>query len=235
MKTKLLLIALTTLLAAGSASAQFRNNGIQIPTVGALGLGCLTPSAFLVGDATPICLGNDDYQRHYPTNNPDAFNGWGLTHQPTIGVGYFRALGYDLWWDSQISIGIGASAFPGGNMAVTPSILVSSGVRYNFLDEEIRPFVSSHIEILTIPVGSQRNLSTVTSAVGDVAVFAGLRAGGGIEWFFLPAMRELDLVDDLFYDEMSLQLEGNMAIFADLNSFFPLIAQVGRLSFNVYF
>lgn len=50
----------------------------------------------------------------------------------------------------------------------------------------------------------------------------------------LPTFRKNGIPIDIFYDEMSLQAEANVAVFADLAGI-PLVAQVARLSYNVYF
>lgn len=237
--------AATVLCLSAPANAQFRNNGIQLPNAGVLVLGCMSPFGYPLAGVGTLCGGNDDYQQFYgpfnPVINGRQTNGWDATHQATLGTSYFRALGYNLWLDVQVVVGMGSAVFVdvtrfGGLFQPIVSLQQSTGLRYNFLDEEYRPFISGHLHILWMPnaQGTSIRFNQLDFVGFNTALWAGVRAGGGFEWFFLPTFRKNGMPIDIFYDEMSLQVEGNIAVFADLAGI-PLVAQIARLSYNVYF
>jgi len=185
---------------ARPAAAQWRNFGVQIPNAGWLALGNTTDAL------------NDQI------NNKR----WNATDQFTIGAGFFAAVGYNLWSDSQIAIGIGSV-----NVSQLPqpepvfSVSVSTGLRFNFLDEKVRPFVSGHIHLLTLINPLLADIPT-NAILGSVPTWIGPRLGGGVELFFV--------------EEQSIQLEvGAIALlgFADGGIVRP--SALGRLSWNVYF
>ena len=118
---------------ASPLQAQYRNQGLQVPLIGWMGfdssLGALNGS----------CILN-------PTAN-QAQTGWCTTDHLSLGVGHMRAVGYQLWWDSQAVLGFGQPTIQSINKNII-ALNMSSGLRYTFLDERHRPFVSAHIHYL---------------------------------------------------------------------------------------
>jgi hypothetical protein len=199
--------------AATPAGAQyFRNQGVQLPNVGYLGLGTWD---YAINGGGPA-----------GSNNP----GWNIWDQPTLGAGYFRALGYQLWFDGQAAIGASTtvlSTSDRGEPVLTLSL--STGIRYMFLEERIRPYLGAHIHYLQlIALTGTDAIANIpgNNFLGNTPFFVGLRPCGGIEW--------------VFGDELSLQLEAGLIGFLvpdakrGIGSLF-LPATVGRLSFNIYF
>jgi len=213
-------VVLAASLFADPASAQFRNNGIKVPAVGWMSM-----------------WSSDLVQQFYD-------NEWKASDQATIGTGYFRALGFNLWLDVEVDFNVGAARFSTQPFWPLVGFNSSVGLRYNFLDEEFRPFIAAHLHTLwmfnTLEAG--RPLMRVNDPNGILSGFGippqsiwlGLRGGGGFEWFFLPTLRNWGVDIPLFYDEMSVQGEVNPAVFADLSGI-PLISGVARISYNVYF
>ena len=81
---------------AEPAAAQFRNNGIQIH-VGYLGLGSIWDRALNGGQIA---------EQNIEQGTDAAVDpGWNMADQPTVGVSYYRAIGYQTWWDNQVAIG----------------------------------------------------------------------------------------------------------------------------------
>ena len=92
---------------AAPAQAQFRNNGIQLPVVGWTGMGTSTDWLFngVLGQVP-----------------------WAVTDQVNFGVGYFRAVGYNLWLDNQVVLGVGTGVSLGTISAPVFSLMVSTGL-----------------------------------------------------------------------------------------------------------
>ena len=198
----MILVVVGVLGAATPAAAQWRNLGVQLPNVGWLALGNSTD---FVNDAV---------------NNAR----WGANDQLTIGAGFFAAIGYSLWSDSQVAIGFGTSKAPrDGQANVDPifSLAVSTGLRWNILDEKVRPFLAAHIQLLTLinPLG---NPGIPTNATSGVPTWIGPRLSGGVEIFFI--------------EEQSLQFEiGAVALLGFSDGGFLRPSAIGRASWNVYF
>jgi opacity protein-like surface antigen len=204
MRRLLLLVALATALFAAPADAQFfRNQGVAF-SAGWLGLGTTWDQAF-------------------------RSKLWNIHDQPTLGAGYFTALGYNLWFDSQVSLG-GSTVRETTAVNGEPifSLNISPGVRYNFLEERFRPFVAAHLHYLQIiPTTAAPDIPRNTFL--QLAPFwVGARAGLGAEY--------------IFADEQSVLLEANMAGFVGANAppangpaTFILPASTARLSYLIYF
>ena len=190
------LVVAATFLGAAPASAQFRNNGLQLPNVGWTSMG--TTSDFI--------------NRSYGVP-------WGATDQITLGVGYFRAMGYNLWWDNQTALGFGGSVNKGLYAKTVVSLNVSTGLRYNFLDEKHRPFVAGHIHYVQL-FNTEGSEVQGNAALGGAPLWVGGRVGGGYEWFFA--------------EEMSVQGELDGVVFFNLDHP-PKVSAVARFSYNVYF
>lgn len=182
---------------AEPAQAQFRNNGVQLPSVGWMALG----------------IPSTDWL--YP---PGAR--WNATDQVTVGVGYFRAVGYNLWLDNQVVLGFGGALSELATPPPVVSLAISVGMRYNFLDERHRPFVSGHIQYLQFfNVGGTQVAGN--ELLGGFPLWVGIRPSAGYEWFFAP--------------EMSLQVEAGPVVYLGFDVAIPKLSGLARVSYNVYF
>ncbi|MFZ9886057.1 MAG: hypothetical protein ACO3JL_01040 [Myxococcota bacterium] len=186
------------LFGAGSAHAQFRNNGMKLPSVGYFALGNTMDGL------------NEAASPDQPSKNR-----WGATDQGTIGVGYFRAVGYNLWFDSDTNIGLGGQL---GSDKTLVSLLVSLGLRYNFLDEKHRPFVAGYFQYLQF---FNFGPGIATNELTGFPLWVGARPTVGYEWFFA--------------EEMSLTGELAPVVLVGLDLPAPKFAGVARLSYSVYF
>ena len=199
-----LLLAFVVVGHATPAKAQFRNNGLQF-NLGWMGLG--STENLIRSNVAP--------------GSPDKL--WSMNDQATFGVGYFRAIGYELFWENQTVIGLGEAISNQANANIGTAVVslnVSTGLRYNILDERHRPFLSGHIQYLQVLNPTPELLGNDT--LGGVALWVGARVGGGYEWFF--------------GDEMSVMGELNGVLYADLlSSAIVKPSAIGRLSWNVYF
>ncbi len=206
------LVVVAALCASQGAHAQyFRNQGIQLPNAGWLGLS--TWDYVINGGHAATDLQDD---------------GWNIWDQPTLGAGYFFAIGYNLWLDSQAAIGASTtttSANANGDPVLT--LAISTGLRYNFLDERHRPYVAAHVQYLQLIAFSSGTAEIPGNEfLGNTPFFIGLRPGVGYEY--------------IFGDEMSVQAELGIVGFLvpDAqrgigNLFLP--ASIARLSYNIYF
>ena len=202
----ILLVVLGLACAAPAQAQYFRNHGIQAPNIGWMGLGSTWDT--VTGQRM-----------------------WNIHDQVTIGSGFFTALGYQFWFDNQASLGASSVIISNETFEPIFSLNISSGLRYNFLEERLRPFVSAHIHYLQIISVTPNPPIPVNAFLGNSPFWVGLRAGGGVEWFFA--------------DEMAVQVELAMLGLAGANSGPPasvdgrgtlvLPATVGRLSYNIYF
>ncbi|HEY4220728.1 MAG TPA: hypothetical protein VGO62_05280, partial [Myxococcota bacterium] len=111
----------------------------------------------------------------------------------------------------------------------TPSaaltLAVSTGFRYNFLEERVRPFVAMHLQYLWL-IGTTTPFEAPGNGfLGGTNMFIGLRPGGGIEWIFgdeQSLKAELDLVGYVVPDPRGI---GSL--------FLP--SSIARLSYLIYF
>ena len=156
---------------------------------------------------------------------------WNTTDQATVGMGYYQALGYQLWFDIlQAEIGMGAEriAPEGRDIAPIFSFSATTGVRYIFLEERFRPFIGAHVQYLQIlPVAADPDIP-INALTGNAPFWVGLRLGGGVEYFF--------------GDDISLIAGLHLAGFAGLNEppknglqSFILPQASGGLNLNIYF
>jgi hypothetical protein len=205
------LIVVGVMATAMPAHAQFRNQGIQLPNIGWLGLGSTWDGAVNGG------AGHD--------------KGWNIYDQPTIGASYFFAIGYDLWVDNEVALGFSTLILDEGSGNNTPAITVaaSTGIRYNLLSERLRPFIGAHIQYLQLvgfPAADVKLDIPFNTVLQNAPFFVGLRPDAGIEW--------------IFGDEMSVMLEvGVMGFLAfdrlrSLGGLF-LPASMARVSYMIYF
>jgi hypothetical protein len=215
----LLIAGSFSMLDAAPARAQFRNQGIELPNVGWLGLSTFDAAIHggpIAGDV-----------------------GWNIWDQPTIGLGWFFAIGYDLWLENTAALGasttvLGRQANAPGDPVLT--IAASTGLRYNFMSERLRPYVAMHVQYLQLltVAGEGVTVDIPQNFFLNAPFFIGLRPGAGVEW--------------IFGDEVSLKAElGVIGFLAPTNPDAPreltqyslgnlfLPAAIGRLTFNVYF
>ena len=210
-----------------SAHAQYRNNAVQVPSIGYMAMGAMDYPTQLVVEGLGIGDKNDWK--------------WNATDNLTLGAGYSRALGYNLWYEVQASVGFGLATFPptGSRFHPLVSLSTSTGLRYNFLDEEYRPFVAGHIQYLWLyntlgPGGEDLDIQT-NELLGDQSMWVGARGGVGFEWFFVASLRGWGADVPLFYDEMSVQAEADALCFLSLSEFPINPSGIFRISYNVYF
>lgn len=171
---------------AQPAQAQYRNQGLQF-NVGYLGLGTVWEAA--IG---PV---------------------WNMHDQPTLGAGHTLAIGYNLWFDNTVALGGGVLKITNGNqLEPVFSLTISTGLRYQFLEEKFRPFVSGHISYLQIIPATANPPVPTNGFLGAAPFWVGARLGGGAEYFFA--------------DEMSLMGELTLAGFFGLNT--PPCIPTGR-------
>jgi hypothetical protein len=204
MRRLLFLVALVVTCSSAPAQAQFfRNQGVAF-SAGWLGLG----STWDAVAGAPL---------------------WNIHDNVTGGAGYFSALGYNLWFDSLVQLGVGMVRISNQqNGEPIFSLGVSPGIRYNFLEERFRPFVSAHIHYLQIIPVTAAPPIPVNTFFGNAPFWVGARAGFGAEYIFV--------------DEQSVLLELNMAGFVGANApplngptTFVLPASSARLAYLVYF
>ena len=162
------------------AHAQFRNQGAYLPVGGYLMLG--TWDRVIHGGRAA------DQNLAVKGGLPEA--GWNLTDEPQIGAGYFHALGYDLWWDFAACIGawttvIDTSTSNQNTPVIT--VLTSLGMRYNFLEERVRPFAAAHLDylqVLSFPGEGELTPVPGNGFLGNSPFFIGVRPSLGVEWIF---------------------------------------------------
>ena len=202
MNRLLVVLALVCGFSAAPAHAQFyRNNGISFQG-GWLGLGSTFDGAL-----------------NAITGQPKS---WNVVDQPTLGIGYFSAIGYSMWFDNQVALGGSVERITVGTQQKPVfSLSVSSGLRYNFMDERVRPFLSAHVLYLQLINVANADLPQ-NLLLGGQPFWVGLQGGGGLEW--------------IFGDEQGVQIEAAMVGLIGFNKTgFLLPAATARLSYNVYF
>ncbi|MBM4280205.1 MAG: hypothetical protein FJ137_05420 [Deltaproteobacteria bacterium] len=205
MRRLLLLVALVAACSSTPAQAQFfRNQGLAF-AAGWQGLGSTWDGAL----QTKL---------------------WNIHDQPTVGAGYFVAVGYNLWFETSATLGAGFVRITeqDDGEAIFSFNLSPAGIRHNFLEERFRPFVAAHLDYLQmIPTTPTPDIPRNTF-LSNAPFWVGLRAGGGFEY--------------VFGDEMSVLLETNIAGYVGANSpprngpgTFALPASTARLAWLVYF
>lgn len=154
---------------------------------------------------------------------------WNIDDQVTLGGGYTTAIGYDLWYDLDVSIGISKVRIP-TDAEFVPMVALNvfpAGFRYNFLPEAFRPFVSVSGGTMVILTPSTE--IPTNQFFGGSSFWAGLRVGGGAEYFFL--------------DDQSFLLDAQFVGFVGANTppqpngiaSFVLPATSVRLVYHIYF
>lgn len=152
---------------------------------------------------------------------------WNINDQVTLGGGYTTAIGYDFWYDLDVSIGLSTVRI--SDQDFEPIIALNvfpGGIRYNFLDERFRPFLSGSVGTMVIVTPSANIPSN--DLFGGTPFWAGARAGGGAEYFFA--------------DDQSLLLDAQAVAFFGANRPPPgglgsiiLPATSVRLVYHIYF
>jgi hypothetical protein len=152
---------------------------------------------------------------------------WNINDMANIGAGYTTALGYDFWYDVDVSIGLTTVRISDLDFEPIVALHVFPlGFRYNFMDERFRPFLSASPGTTVIVTGSANIPSN--ALFGNTPFWAGLRLGGGAEYF---------IVDD---NALFAELQG--VIYAGANSPPPggipsivLPSASLRLGWHIYF
>ncbi len=224
LRSWLIIVALGFTLFGVNLNAQYKNHMIQLPSVGYMGFNSMDRLIHKHYLDAPV-------QNVGGTLTPGTQ--WSVSDQVTIGTGYGYALGYNLWLDVQIAMGIGGATYSRANFQPIISLNTSTGLRYNFTDTRVRPFIAGHFHYLHMFNGAEFGLRRVTED-SNQSLWFGLRAGGGVEWFFLQSLRDWGADIDLYFDEMSFSWEVDAAVFADLNAL-PLTSVIGRFAYNIYF
>ncbi len=135
-----------------------------------------------------------------------------LNDEFLTGLGYsFSVYDYKLWITTEFDVGFGTLA-PDNSRVV--SINASTGLRYNFLDQKIRPFVGLTFEYF------QAFTSSNSFNGYQLPASFGFRPNGGLEW--------------IFASEMSFQAELGFLVLFNLDG---LDQQAGslRISYNLYY
>ena len=151
---------------------------------------------------------------------------WNINDQVTLGAGYATALGYQLWLDAHASVGVSTVRITDLDIEPIVTLNLWSGVRYNFLEEGFRPFISVAGQYLQV-VTASTNIP-LNALFANAPFWVGARVGGGAEYFFL--------------EDQSLLLDAQIAAYFGANSPPPggiaslvLPATLVRLGYQIYF
>lgn len=139
---------------------------------------------------------------------------WGITSQVSFGTSFAQAINYRWWWLFETSFGLGAM-----NVSHKPylsSLMSGAGVRYNFLEGDVRPNVGLMLHYLQF-LGQNVNLMPLNAGW---PIWVGLRPSLGLEWFF--------------YDEMALVVEGAYGCYVNINEPFRHVLYTSA-AFALYF
>ena len=191
----LLIFFLGIALSPMEAHAQFRNNGIYLPSLGWMGFGTSTNAI-------------------NTANNQE----WETTDHWTLGAGYFTAIGYQLWWDNQTYIGFGQPLLLGVDKTLV-SLSVSSGLRYNFLRHKHRPFVSGNFHYLQF-MNIEGTAIKGNPNLNNTAMWIGLRPGGGYEYFVAPEMSLMGELNYILFVSLDQPVRHSLASRLSFNVYF---------------
>jgi|GEM_PF-889928 len=192
------------LFSADGAHAQFRNGSFHIGG-GWTGLGTSTDWAL-------SAIGNE----------------WVATDQAAISVrGGYAVPAFNEFtpFDDVLTVYLGGDVGM-GTVPLTTTVdfplvfsvaAVMAGMKYSFLDEKHRPYINTSLSTLFIPFAEAYGIPV--SAVQNQALWLGVRAGGGYEWFF--------------YEEMSLSAEANAVAYVTIGNF--KFSPEARVFYGVYF
>jgi hypothetical protein len=115
---------------------------------------------------------------------------WGFGDAITVGVGYMHAIDYNLWWLIDTSVGIHkGNVGPDVPARGLASLGVAPGLRYNFLEHQVRPYISGHVQYLQFFLGASDEESAARAAAdmpGGYSAWFGLRPALGIEFIVGP-------------------------------------------------
>ena len=180
-KVGLLAVALTAaLLVPATGRAQFRNNGIYLPQLGYMSL------------------------ELFGLNDGDPMGDFGSTDAGFFGVGGLSSIGYNFWATYRLWVGF---SLPSHNtLPAEPKVLtmlnVIPGIRYNFLNEEIRPYAEIGFHYLWFLYGYEA--MPKNNAFGQ-PMYGAPRLAAGLEWYF--------------YEEMSLSAEVAGELYITIGTF----------------
>lgn len=179
------------------AASSFRNQGMIVNT-GWTGLG------------TTMAWANAPLQN--PWGGSDAFN---------LGAGYFHAFGYNLWMDYTATLGfLTASAANQAQPQTVVSLNASYGMRYNFMTRNFRPYVGGNLDYLQF-FNFEGTSIKGNQALGNQALWVGLRPKAGFEYIFL--------------DEMGLTFDVGPIVYFNLDNPPVKFSYTARLGLQIYF
>ena len=130
-------------------SEAFGNNALNIPKIGA---------AFF--------------------DSPFSFNTkpWGVAYQWTMGTSFMQAINYRWWWLIDTNFALGSMSF--GKSNYLSSFMGGAGVRYNFLQENFRPYASLMVHYVHFLGATAKNLPLDLG----LPIFVGLKPALGFEF-----------------------------------------------------
>ena len=151
---------------------------------------------------------------------------WNINDQLTIGAGYTGAAGYQLWYDLHTSLGMSTVRITDLDIEPIVTLNIWTGIRYHFLEEGLRPFVSIAGQFLQV-ITASKNIP-LNALFGNTPCWVGARLGGGVEYFFV--------------EDQSLILDAQLAAYLGANSPPPegiaslvLPSTLVRLAYQIYF
>lgn len=150
---------------------------------------------------------------------------WNMTDQVAVGAGANFAIGYNLWLDSAAIIGGGALVIPDPQETLF-TLAIDTGLRYNFMEERVRPFIAGHVSYLQVVTPSAQ--IPQNAFLEGAPFWVGARLGGGVELFLL--------------DDQSLMLEATLNGYVGANDpplngprTYVLPALQALASYQIYF
>lgn len=200
MRLRFLMVAVVVFCCASPASAQYFRNSAFSVKAGWLGLGSTW-------------------------DNATRQKIWNMSDEGVIGAGANFAIGYNLWLDSSAMIGGGQLVIP-DPQEILFTLGIDTGLRYNFLDEKVRPFVAGHIQYLQVVTPSAQIPGN--AFFGNAPFWIGARVGGGVEVFVIDDQSLMAEVTINGYIGANTPPPGGIATFV-------LPAGSGLLSYQIYF
>lgn len=182
-------VLLAALLLPGLSQAQFRNNGIYLPQLGYMSLSLI--------------------------NGDEKF---GASDAGFFGVGGLNSIGYNFWVTYRLWVGFSAALGDHSGSDVLVTVNAIPGIRYNFLDEEFRPYAELGFHTMWFPYTEGSNVPV--NPIFKQAMFGAPRPAVGFEWYF--------------YEEMSVTAEVAYHLYLTIGSFIAHGVS-GMVGYTVYY
>jgi len=157
-RTIVLMLFIAAVGLSTQARAQFRNSGIYLPQLGYMSLELI--------------------------NGPEKF---GSSDSGYFGVGGLNSLGYNFWITYRLWVGFSAATGNHTGSDVMGQLSVIPGFRYNFLDEEFRPYTELGFQYLQFFLNDGNNVPQIGGKDGQ-PIFGAIRPAVGCEWFIAEEM-----------------------------------------------